>query len=474
MSTLQEIIVRRALYPLWALYEHPGLSSYLQEYEATQFWSPDRIRDLQWSRLRRLIRFAVENCAFYNRRFREAGLSPEDLRTPKDLLRIPVLTKDEIRQHDADLMPVGLPPNSFVPNFTGGSSGAPLRFNVSRRRWASRKAMTHRHDRWCGIDIGATVGQLWGHPTERSGLSRSEQLRQSLLEPSVRLNTFDGREENIEEFLEGLRRHKVTHLLAYARSLRLLVEYLVSHLKSVPDLEAAVTTAESLTTEERATIERVLGCPTFDRYGCREFSVVASQCEARDGLHIAAETLLVEFVVGDRHAEPGEPGAIVVTDLLNEATPFIRYLIGDVGTPMEGTCACGRGLPRMQMVAGRITDFIHTPDGRWISGVAVNTYLISQIPGIRQAQIVQQRCDHLLFRIVPLAEGYAEPGPFLSERVPAIFGRHMTHEIQWVDRIAPEPSGKTLVTVSQCGQLHGFRQADSQKKEDVLHAGTRS
>src|SRR5579863_698750 len=401
MTSLHEILVRHALYPLWAVREHPGLYSYLKEYEQTQFWSGDRIRELQWARLRRIVAFAAENCTFYKKRFRQAGVSAEDLREPKDLLRIPILTKDDIREHAAELTAAGLVPASFVDNFTGGSTGAPMKFKVSRRRWASRKAMTHRHDRWCGVQIGTRVGQLWGHPTERSALGARERLRQRLLEPSVRLNTFDAREENIDRFLNGLRRHHVTHLLAYSRSLRLLAEYLISQQKSAPALTAAITTAESLTSEERTTIEEVLRCPTFDRYGCREFSVVASQCEAREGLHIAAETLLVEFVAGDRHAEPGEPGSIVITDLLNEAMPFIRYRIGDAGSPMRGACGCGRGLPRMQMLAGRITDFIHTPDGRWISGVAINTYLISQLPGVRQAQIVQDRCDRLRFRLVP-------------------------------------------------------------------------
>lgn len=470
MPPLHEILVRRVLYPLWAAREHPGLYSYLNEYEETQFWNQDRIRALQWSRLRRIVGFAVEHCAFYNKRFREAGLSPVDLREPKDLLRIPILTKDDIREHAAELTATGLAHNSFVDNFTGGSTGAPMKFKVSRRRWASRKAMTHRHDRWCGVQIGTRVGQLWGHPTERSALSARERLRQRLLEPSVRLNTFDAREENIDGFLKSLRRHNVTHLLAYSRSLRLLAEYLISQQKCPPALTAAITTAESLTFEERTTIEDVLRCPTFDRYGCREFSVVASQCEAREGLHIAAETLLVEFVAGDRHAEPGEPGAIVVTDLLNEAMPFIRYRIGDAGTSMSGNCSCGRGLPRMQMVAGRITDFIHTPEGRWISGVAINTYLISQLSGVRQAQIIQDQCDRLRFRLVPLADGSEAARRFLAERVPGIFGPAMNYEIEWVDQIMPEPSGKTLVTMSRCGQLHGFSEPGRTRKGEASHA----
>jgi phenylacetate-CoA ligase len=166
--------------------------------------------------------------------------------------------------------------------------------------------------------------------------------------------------------------------------------------------------------------------------------------------------MLVEFVVGDRPARPGEVGEVLVTDLLNEAMPFIRYKIGDMGAPLDGPCPCGRGLPRMQMVAGRVTDFIHTPDGRWLSGVAINTYLISQVPGIRQAQIVQDQCNRLRFRLVESGQGSQAAEDFLREQVPKMFGRDMRYSTEWVAQIPPEASGKIRVTISRCGVTHGI------------------
>jgi phenylacetate-CoA ligase len=281
-------------------------------------------------------------------------------------------------------------------------------------------------------------------------------VRNALLYREVVLNTFDVREANFAQFLAELRRRKVRYLQAYSRSLLMFAEYLSNQGIEPPPLESAITTAECLTPDERKFIEQTLQCPTFDRYGCREFSVIASECERRDGMHLAAETMLVEFVVGGRPAQPGEVGEILVTDLLNEAMPFIRYKIGDMGAPLDGSCPCGRGLPRMQMVAGRVTDFIHTPDGRWLSGVAINTYLISQIPGIRQAQITQDQCDHLRFRLVESGQGRQAAEDFLRAQVPKMFGRDMSYSSEWVAQIPPEASGKIRVTVSRCGVTHGF------------------
>lgn len=456
MSTVSESMIRHVVHPLWARLRDPGLYPLWQEYEQTQFWSSERVYELQWERLRKIVSFAFERCPYYASRFRQAGFHPEDLREPKHLFQLPVLTKDDIQENQAGLTARDIPPDSYTNYYTGGSTGSPLSFKVSKSRWVSRTATGLRHNQWCGWRIGNVLGILWGHPNEHIASSAWERLRVTLLQPNVFLNTFNVRESSFGRFITQLRTQKVHYLQAYSRSLLLFAEYLLEHRIEPPPLKAAITTAECLCPNERDFISHTLQCPLFDRYGSREVSVLASECEAHQGLHIPAETLLLEFVVGDRPARPGEAGKILVTDLLNEAMPLIRYEIGDVGSPIEGLCPCGRGLPRMQMVAGRVTDFIHTPEGRWISGVAINTYLLSQLPGVRQAQVVQKQCDHLCFRLIPTDQATDFVETFLRREVPNMFGPRMHHSIEWVQQILPEASGKIRVTISNCGSTHGF------------------
>jgi phenylacetate-CoA ligase len=456
MSILMETLIRRAVYPLWAMRDHPGLNSYFREYQRTQFWPKNKILELQWQRLRRTVRLAFDHCPFYAEQFGKVGFHPNDFRSLDDFRRLPILTKDDIRNNQAALLARGVPSASYEDNYTGGSTGSPISFKVSKRRWASRKAMTLRHDLWSGWKLGEWIGVLWGHPEEQAGTSFRDRLRNHLLYREVTLNTFDVRQVNFDSFVRALHEKDVRFLLSYSRSLLMFAHYVASCNVKLPVLKAAVTTAECLSPDERAFIEQTLHCRTFDRYGCREFSVIASECEAHDGLHVAAEALFVEFMVEGRAVEPGAVGEVLVTDLIEEAMPFIRYKIGDLGTTMEGPCACGRGLPRMQMLAGRVTDFIHTPDGRWLSGVAINTYLISQIPAIRQAQILQMNCSHLTFRLVPNGPQKGAAEAFLTQQVPKMFGARMTHIVEWAESIQPEASGKVRVTISQCGLKHGF------------------
>src|SRR5690606_4688500 len=117
---------------------------------------------------------------------------------------------------------------------------------------------------------------------------------------------------------------------AYARALAHVARFYEASSLQLYRPQSIITPAQVLSDEDRAVIERVVQAPVFNRYGCREVGVLASECDQHDGLHTMAEGLYIEIVVGDRLAEPGEVGRILVTDLLNFAMPLIRYEIGDM------------------------------------------------------------------------------------------------------------------------------------------------
>jgi phenylacetate-CoA ligase len=231
--------------------------------------------------------------------------------------------------------------------------------------------------------------------------------------------------------------------IAYANSLYLYARFLEETGGDWHRPQAVITSAEYLDPERRAVIERVLGCRVFDRYGSRETGVIASECDAHDGLHQCAETLYLEFARDGRAVAPGEQGRLLVTDLANPAMPFIRYEIGDVGAPHAGgPCACGRGLPRMEMAGGRVTDFLLTPEGGIVSGAALTIYLIANAPGVVQAQLVQEVRDRILIRLVPGDDYGDATHAFFAEQIPRFFGTGMRYDVEEVAEIPSEASGK--------------------------------
>jgi phenylacetate-CoA ligase len=135
--------------------------------------------------------------------------------------------------------------------------------------------------------------------------------------------------------------------------------------------------------------------------------MIASECEAHDGMHVAMETMIVEIVVREpggqvRLARPGEPGEIAITDLHNLACPMIRYVTGDVAVAGDGSpCACGRTLARIGPVEGRVTDTLHDGHGRPVGGLVFNILFGVLDHVARKFQVVQRRDGSVVMRVVP-------------------------------------------------------------------------
>jgi phenylacetate-CoA ligase len=240
-------------------------------------------------------------------------------------------------------------------------------------------------------------------------------------------------DDYVLRFLDRVRAFKPEILFGHGHSLYYFAKFIADH--GIKDIEfkGIISSAEALPPEERKVVEEVFGNIVFDRYGCEEVSLIASECETHEGMHT-------------------EPGRLVITDLSNYAMPLIRYEIGDLSTTMSGECACGRGLPRLGRVVGRTTDILYTPEGRKISGVSILDTFTIHIPGFKQIQIVQEKINEVIFHIVK-DEHFSEKSlQLLGEQVPRIFGPKMTYQIKFVDKVALTSRGKFQFTICKLDQ----------------------
>lgn len=444
---LHQSLVRHLLYPLdrWRSGDWREIQ-YLREYERTQYLPLIELRELQLQRLQVLLQHAYAQCPFYRSQFSAAGVNPEVVRSLDDLQALPILEKRHIQDHRDEMVAANWPSEDLIPNLTGGSTGTPLSFFMSRDRAWTRGAATWRHNRWAGWDFGDKVGSLWGAARDQPAESRKQRLRNWLLDRTVSLNTVLITEERLREFHARLQRFRPKIIIGYANSLRLFAQYLKSHDLAAYQPSAIVSTAEVLEAEDRELIEGVFGCRIFNRYGCREVSVIASECAEHTGMHIMAEGLYVEVVCGQRLAQPGEVGAVLLTDLLNLAMPLIRYRVGDMAAPATGPCRCGRSLPRLEGIQGRVTDFLVGEDGCLVSGAALTVVMVAKRPGLGQVQIWQDRRGKVLFKIVKRDRNSptAEDLNFLDAQTRLYLGENVGIEHEFVDSLPTEPSGKFL------------------------------
>lgn len=443
-------LVRDFLLPLslWRAGETEQLR-YQREFERTQYLPLDELRGLQLIRLRALLAHAYANCPFYRERLDAAGVRPADVRRLEDMRDMPPLEKHEIQEQGNRMVARGWPPDDLLPNQTGGSTGTPLRFYLSRARKCSRAAATIRHNRWAGWEPGDKAAVLWGAPLDRPEITVRARCRAALLREPLWLDAGNLTEARLREFHTALHRWRPTVIQSYAGAAVLFARFLRQSGLNLYRPRSIVTSAEMLEADDRQLLEEVFDCPVFNRYGCREVSVIASECAKHSGLHVMAEGLYLEIETPVGPAVPGEVGAILVTDLLNWAMPLIRYRIGDLGSWAAGDCACGRGLPRLAALHGRSTDFLVGADGRLVSGVFLATYVVAQRPSLGQVQIRQERAGVVRYRIRPGNDfDPAADLHYLQEATRQHLGDRAEADAELVDVLPAEPSGKFLFSRS--------------------------
>ena len=444
-------LIRRVIYPLWTMRNHPRYRHFARLFERSQWLSPEELEQMQFRLLQTQLLHAFAHVPLYRRRMEAAKVTPLDIHTREDLRILPVLTKRDVQMHADELVADNVPPNKRGLNQTGGSTGSPLQFWVDHERFDSRRASTDRHNAWAGLRPGDWCAVLWGSTYElgQSSLPRIT-WRDRLLDRSLLLNTSLVSQGDLDAFIALLRRYKPRRLKAYAQSAAMFARYCVATGVGDIHFDSIITSAEVLLPENREMIEAAFGGKVFNRYGCREVSVIASECQYHSGLHVNADALLIEI-----DPLPGSAqgcGRVLVTDLFNRSMPLIRYEIGDIAQwSRETACPCGRGLPRLTGVEGRITDFLVMPDGRMVSGPSL-ALLVGQTPNVRQAQFVQTGPIEIRLDVIP-SDGY---GPHterdLRQRLQPYLRGQVQFAIHTVESIPMEPSGKFRFVKSEYDQ----------------------
>ena len=423
---------------------------YFREFETTQFLSTEEIRELQYQRLKSMLHHAYEHSPFYWQQFDQTGLHPSDICSLEDLSNFPILEKNHIQKHQTEMVAENWPKNDLVHDQTGGSTGQPISFVMNKERYESRVAAMWRHDAWAGLEVGHRVAYIWGAPRDKPSRNWKTRLRGRLLGGQLWLDTACITEEKMLEFDDALKVFRPRSIIAYANGIAMLARFF--HMKGITPYQpySIITSAEVLTPENRELVENVFGCPIFNRYGSREVSVIASECESHDGLLTMAEGLYVEVIQNEQPVGAGETGEILVTDLLNYGMPMIRYRIGDMGSWANASGESGRNLPCLSSVEGRVTDFVIGSDGRMVSGVFLATYVVANRPSLGKVQLWQETAGVLLYRILRGADfRESEDLEYLQIATREYLGKDATAQFEFVDELPTSPSGKLLFCRSE-------------------------
>jgi phenylacetate-CoA ligase len=420
----------------------------LGELERSQWWSEGDLRELGFRRMLEALRFAEERVPYYRRRFADYGVRARDVKAPEDLLRFPVLTKADIRAAGRELVADGFQ-GRLIQSGTGGSTGQPVRFAYDHRTYEVRIAAAMRADGWAGARLGEQELHVWGTSIVRESLLRrvKRAAHQAVLRKKI-MSSFDLSEARLAAIAAEIASAQPRLLVGYVTPLYHVARYVLETGAETPPPVGIVATAERLFQHQREAIERAFKAPVFDRYGCREVMLIGAECERHEGKHLNAEGVFVELVRGGRLARPGEPGEVIVTDLVCRSMPLIRYKNEDLATAAAGPCSCGRGLPMLASVEGRVLDMIVGPDGELVAG-ELFPHMLKDYPSVLRYQVHQDRRRAITVKLVP-GDGFATETPHLIEHaIRRFFGPRAEIRVEVVPDIPLTSGGKHRVTVSE-------------------------
>jgi phenylacetate-CoA ligase len=435
------------LYPTWERLRGRPTFDLLAQLERSERASLDELTALRVGYLRRVVRHAYVHTAYYRRAFDAAGVTPDEIHTLDDVLRLPLLRRD-VAQSTVEERTASHPASVFSKT-TSGSTGQPLivRYSAESRYW--RDATRWRGFGWGGYHMGDKAMHLWGVPAVKpSPWARAKIAIDHKLRRDVYANCMVRSHDNLRAMVDTLRREQPDVLAGYGQALADLARFVNRENLRTWDTIPVIYGAERLWEHDRQDLARAFGPAVFETYGCREFMLIGAECGAHDGFHESVENLLVEILVtepdgGQRRARPGETGEVAITDLHNLACPFIRYMTGDLAMARAQTpCACGRNLPRFGPVEGRVTETMRDARGNPVEGILFNILFLNMAKHTRQFQVVQRANGRLTLRVVPVHDRLA---PEAESLIREFVGKHVVGiplDIEVVREIPLTAAGK--------------------------------
>ena len=363
-------------------------------------------------------------------------MEPGDIQTLADYSKLPYLTKQNIKDNLSELIAINFPKNTLVENYTGGSTGVPLRFIQDKNYLEIMRAIWLRGNSWAGWELGIKNAWLWGAVQDiAQGINVKGNIV-NFINNRVVLNANDISELLMKGWYERLSKFKPKIIYGYSSAILIFAKYLLKYNYRLPPLYGIITTADTL--KDRELIEKAFNCKLHNQYGCREIIHIASECRFGN-MHVDDDTVLVEYL---KYANGADQFELIVTPLESFGMPLLRYKIEDIAAPSNLKCDCGLPFSIMKFTEGRISDCLFDTSGNIVTSGPVITRLAKVFPEIDQFQIIQKKFGEIIVNL-KVNEGWNMDfeNRFLDE-LRSFFGINIKIVIKYVDRFIPNKSGK--------------------------------
>ncbi len=407
-----------------------------------QFASSDEIKKYQLEQLKKLLEYSYKNVPYYTELFSSNDLNPDDIRSLKDLERIPFLTKDIIRNNFNHLVSKSFDKGNITYNKTGGTTGDPLEF-VTEKDSVAEEAFVKRYFDWGDYNNEESLLVLRGKKFHNTGTEnwwwKFDPFENALYVSSYHLQYLETKAVSAL-----LNKYRPEYIQGYPSSVFQLAKKFNDDALEIDFIKSVFTSSETLYQEQRKFIERVFNARVFDLYGHRERVAMIHQCEM-GSYHVIPEYGIIELC---KPKYDNEEGAleIVATGFCNYAMPFIRYRTGDLAIPDNNQCKCGRNHQLVKKITGREQDYLVDKNSVKIPLIGGRGYsLIFKIStNVKQFKYHQNKEGVVTILIVPEKEFTKYDEDLIRNEFMNIYN-NIEFKIRTVDKIEKTGMGKLKI-----------------------------
>ena len=433
----------------WALARNryaPENLRLLDELVSRERATPDQIERQQVESLQRALDTARQHCPFYR------DYPALQVASTADWARLPVLSRTDVRENAAALTNQSIPERERIAVATTGTTGSSLKVYyttaIMRKNWAFRM----QQFLWAGVQPKTPRLTAFGNRVVPPNRKTPPYWVHNAAEHQIFLSIFHLSPQAAPDYLSFLRQHTGWVLEGFPSTLTILADFILSSGEPVP-MRAIFTDGEPVPASLREKLEMAFAAQLFNTYGNTELCGLIQQCR-HGGMHLSTEYAFLEILDEDnRPVRPGETGYLVWTGFLNDATPLLRYRIGDRGSwDTAQPCPCGRSTPLVDPGMTRESDVLYAADGRVFSPRSVNQVL-KGTTAFRFCQFLQQEPGQVLVRAVGEGEQARNELSKVRNEIARLLGDGSTVATELADVPVMKAGGKTPLIIQSTNSV---------------------
>ena len=410
---------------------------------------------LRDARVQATVRHAAATVPHYRDLFRAERIDPREIRSVADLDRLPLLDKATIRQAPERFLSESASDRNALSFVTSGSTSAPLKIYHDHRSMLANIAFGERERdvlaQLCGKGVRwkSCCSSIRGRPSSECSTSTDKRLSSRYAQTGARSPS----QEPLERVVHAIDRFRPDVIIGYAGYLEMLFRTLAARSLRMHLPRLVIFGGEAMTAPGRQLITEQFGVPLIALYNAVESFKIGFMCEEGRDYHLHEDLCHVKIVdKGGKPVADGEQGEVIISNLVNRATVLLNYRLGDVAMRTTRACACGRTLPLLTALEGRVEDILHLPDGTFLHPMAIWAIFKHRVEVLRY-QLIQHETARFEIRLVTTdQQTYQKLLPAILQDLRALLGKSARIDPSFHEQLEMPGTGKFRAVISMCSK----------------------